>query len=293
MAKTLPRSIRLRLQQSLGQWRQWELQPTPATAPVLVKPLGQGLSNYSFLVVADQQHLVLRLDGASPVTNGLSRQAEWRVLQHAHAAGIAPLPRYCNPELGVLVCDHLPPQLKTTQSLAELGALLRSIHSLPAIHLRLDLGERCRRYEHALQGQASSYRAAIAPLAPALGQLLPAAEALAGPVVLCHNDLLRANRLYSDNRLWAVDWEYAAMGSAWFDLAAIIAGDEWQARAGTQLLGHYLQRAPLPDEVQALAVYDCVYRYLELLWHALYPDTLPAPHWEQKRTTLVARLAAI
>ncbi|PLW82967.1 hypothetical protein CWI75_05905 [Kineobactrum sediminis] len=293
MAKTLPRPIRLRLEQSLGQWRQWELQPEPGAPPVLLEPLGQGLSNHSFLVAADQHKLVLRLDGASPLANGLSRQAEWRVLQHAHAAGIAPRPRYCNPELGVLVCDHLPSQSRETESLADLGGLLRTIHGLPAIHLRLDPGERCKRYEHALRAADNPGWARLAPLEPAMGRLLARAEALAGPAVLCHNDLLRANRLYSDGRLWAVDWEYAAMGSAWFDLAAVIAGDEWHPPAATTLLEHYLLRPPLASEIEALAVYDCVYRYLELLWYTLYPNTLSVHHREQKQATLASRLSAL
>ena len=46
-----------------------------------------------------------------------------------------------------------------------------------------------------------------------------------GESVLCHNDLLRANRIYSGGKLWAIDWEYCAMASPWYDIAVIVNGD--------------------------------------------------------------------
>ena len=43
----------------------------------------------------------------------------------------------------------------------------------------------------------------------------------------CHNDLLAPNRLRSGGKLWALDWEYCAMGSPWFDLAVISCGENY------------------------------------------------------------------
>src|SRR5262249_36398443 len=37
--------------------------------------------------------------------------------------------------------------------------------------------------------------------------------------VLCHNDLMPANLIDDDPRLWLVDWEYAGVGHPLFDLA--------------------------------------------------------------------------
>ncbi len=236
MASALSRPIRLRLDQALAQWPHWDLQPPPDSPPRVLQPLGQGLSNHSFLLEADTRRFVLRLDGLSPHAHGLNRQTEWRVLHNACSAGLAPAPRYCNPELGALVCDYLAPDPPAAEDPAAIAALLRAIHRLPAIHARLDLAERSRRYEHTLQAADGDDWHALAPLAEPLGLLLRQAETLAGPLVLCHNDLLRSNRLSSNGRLWAVDWEYAAMGSAWFDLAAVLAGDELPEASGQALL---------------------------------------------------------
>ncbi len=85
--------------------------------------------------------------------------------------------------------------------------------------------------------------------------------------MLCHNDLLRANRIYSAGRLWALDWEYCAMASPWYDIAVVINGDSLSAPDADALLNAYLGRAPHAEERDTLHQYGCIYRYLELLWY--------------------------
>ncbi|QIB66649.1 choline/ethanolamine kinase family protein [Kineobactrum salinum] len=290
MATALPRAIRLRLDQALAQWPHWDLQPAPGSPPRVLQPLGQGLSNHSFLLEAGARRFVLRLDGLNPHAYGLNRQTEWRILHNACAAGLAPRPRYCNPELGALVCDYLAPDPATAEDPVAVAALLRAIHRLPAVHARLDLSERCRRHEHTLRAAAGAGWHALAALAEPLALLLEQAETLAGPLLLCHNDLLRSNRLHSGGRLWAVDWEYAAMGSAWFDLAAVQAGDEMPEADSRALLQAYLGREPQPQQLHTLALFDCIYRYLELLWYAQRENNVNTGFWRGKLDRLQQRL---
>ncbi|MDO8861428.1 choline/ethanolamine kinase family protein [Haliea sp. E1-2-M8] len=293
MAATVPAPISLRLEQALGQWRHWRLAAPLPEPPTVLHPLGRGLSNHSFLLASGEQRFVLRLDGINPAANGLSRQLEWRILQRAHAAGIAPAPRYCNPELGALVCDYLAIEGSNPDEPTAVALLLQRIHALPAVHTRLDLGERCRRSEHSLRNARPENWQALQGVAARIAGLLPQLAANSGPLTLCHNDLLRSNRLQHGDRLWAVDWEYAAMGSVWFDLAAVTAGDEWPAAAIAALLGAYLGRALQPAEQTRFLGFECAYRYLELLWYLLAPEPPPADYLTRKRTTLESRLAAL
>ena len=85
--------------------------------------------------------------------------------------------------------------------------------------------------------------------------------------VLCHNDLLAANRIYSKNSLWALDWEYCAMGSPWFDLAVIAVGDNMSAQEQQKLVEAYLLGPANEGEGIKFVRYCNVYRYLELLWY--------------------------
>lgn len=291
MAAALPRPVQLRLEQALAQWRHWCL-PDLSCAPEVEGPLGNGLSNHNLLLRAGDQRLVLRLDRLDPIQHSLSRQAEWRALKQAHAAGLAPAPRWQHAELGVLLCDYLPPDpAPPGNTIVDLGALLRGIHTLPGIHLRLDLGLRLHRYERQARLTAPGRWAALQGLRDTLHQRLQEAESLGSPIRLCHNDLLRANRLYSGGRLFAVDWEYAAMGPVWFELAALLAGDDWSAETGNSLLETWLQRPIRPPERQQLSRYQLIYRYLELLWHCQPGADLPKAEWESRRQQLVAEMA--
>ena len=57
------------------------------------------------------------------------------------------------------------------------------------------------------------------------------------------------------------------MGDPWYDLAAVICGDELSAAESGRLVVYYLGRSPSEDESGALLDYCAVYRYLELLWY--------------------------
>lgn len=291
MVAALPRPVQLRLEQALAQWRHWRL-PELASAPEVECMLGNGLSNYNLLLRAGEHRLVLRLDRLDPLQHSLNRQAEWRVLQQAHAAGLAPAPRWQHAELGALLCDYLPPDAAPpADETRSLGTLLRGIHDLPGIHLRLDLGLRLQRYERQAQVTNPGRWAALQGLQTSLQRCLRAASAEDGPLRLCHNDLLRANRLYSGGRIYALDWEYAAMGPVWFELAALLAGDDWSKGAEEALLRAWLQRQPSDPERHQLTRYQLVYRYLELLWHCQSGATMPVDAWEPRRQRLVAELA--
>lgn len=266
MAAALPGNIQLKLEQTLAQWRQWDCDPPLSTAPKVIERLTPGLSNFSILVAAERR-FVVRVDGINPTAHGLSRQGEWHSLKAAHRAGLAPQPRYFNPELGSLVCDYLEPDAEQPRDIGAVAALLRGIHSLPPRHQRLDLAERIRSYEKRLAQHHPARGAQLAPFSPAVAQLLARIQPAEQPPVLCHHDLLCANRLYSDGRLFALDWEYSAMGCRWYDLAVVVAGDELDAATTEALLEAYLGRPATSDEQILVAHYACVYRYLELLWY--------------------------
>ncbi len=267
MAATLPHAERLKLEQALGQWRQWQCHPPLPGAPHIERSLTDGQSNWSVLVGAAGRRFVVRIDGVAPSANGINRQCEWRVLQAAHREGLAPGPRYFNPELGVMVCDYLPPDDLQPADPAELAHLLRRIHQLPARRHRLQLPERLARYEKLLERQYPKGHPLLQAHRHPVWEQLNLCEAGEQTTVLCHNDLLHANRLYSDGRLYALDWEYAAMASPWYELAVVTAGDDMPRMQQDILLQHYLHRTPSAEECLLLQRYACVYRYLELAWY--------------------------
>jgi thiamine kinase-like enzyme len=266
MVTALPGNIRLKLEQTLAQWRQWHVDPPLAHAPTVVSRLSAGLSNFSLLVEAGRQ-FVVRIDGINPSAHGLNRQGEWRSLSAAHNAGLAPRPCYFNPELGSLVCDYLTPDGQQPVDVKDIAKLLHDIHQLPARHHRLDLAERILSYEKRLAHRHPTRTTELVAYARVVSEILVSISTDQQPLVLCHNDLLRANRLYSAGKLYALDWEYSAMASPWYDLAVVVAGDNLGPNDTDKLLQAYTGRQRTASEQQLIAQYGCVYRYLELLWY--------------------------
>jgi thiamine kinase len=284
MVTALSRPIQLKLEQTLAQWRQWQCAKPLQALPEIDRILGEGHSNYSILVTAGEQYVV-RIDGVQPLTHGLNRQGEWHTLQAAHKAGLAPRPCYFNLDLGSLVCEYLRPDEQAEPSIDDIAALLRRIHALPPGHSRLDLRGRIARYEKQLPtgvaGEIESYRETVL-------HCLARRAKDRSRLVRCHNDLLRANRLNSGGRLWAIDWEYSAMADPWHELAVIICGDDLSTTQTHELLVAYLDRTPTLEEAHALRDYCVIYRYLELLWYGVQDHPAMTP---ERQRLAVQRLA--
>ena len=86
--------------------------------------------------------------------------------------------------------------------------------------------------------------------------------------------------------------EYCAMASPWYDLAVVINGDALVDTDTDVLIETYLGRAPNTRERDALHLYGCIYRYLELLWYlALDKPVLEVSAIEKKSAALKSMLA--
>ena len=58
-------------------------------------------------------------------------------------------------------------------------------------------------------------------------------------MVLCHNDLVKNNLLFSFNKLVIIDWEYAAMNNPYFDLASFISENNLNDQQAELFLSKY------------------------------------------------------
>lgn len=273
MVAALPPNIQLKLEQTLSQWQHWRCEMPLPYRPKVISRFDCGLSNYSILVEA-QQRFVVRIDDGQSAVNRLSRTAEWSVLLSAHSAGLAPYPRYFNPDLCSLVCDFLPQDTSAHDNIRTTAALLRSIHQLPTVHHRLDLQSRIAHYERQLRQRGIDQPQLISAAHEGLLRLLDNLAEKNEATVLCHNDLLAANRIHSGGTVQAIDWEYCAMGSAWFDLAVIAIGDKLAYAEKKELLNAYLCQGASQEQTTSFEQYCIVYQYVEILWYLLNrPDT--------------------
>lgn len=261
-------ALELQLEVILSEWPAWCEQ-----RPNVVRPLSGGLTNKTYLLQSADQQLVLRINAANSIALDLNRQAEIEVLQAVADTGIAAKLIYSDPEYRYIVTEFIvaePWSLHYSNSdvgVDKLAALLRTIHCVGSVSTVLDTELKARRYWQFIDhGSAVAKR--LLALSTQLENSMQVANSLNKIPCLCHNDLLAANLLLgADGHVYAIDWEYAATGDAYFDLAAVIEGHELTAKKIEQLmLSYHLDNLEVIN-MRRLRVARINFCYLDLLWY--------------------------
>lgn len=204
-----------------------------------------GLTNESWLVTGAGERIVVRVSTADEAALQIDRTSEGRVLAAVQRAGLGPEVLRWHPEGRLLVTRFIPGMVWTHEdalapdNIRRLAGLLRKLHSLdlcddvavvdlPAIldHYWATLMERGQPDPPSRWTRPEMHAAAVE-----LSGL--------GPHCLCHNDAHHLN-VIDTGRLWLIDWEYAGLGSPWFDLASVACNHDYDEDQRRQLLRHYL-----------------------------------------------------
>lgn len=240
----------------------------PGRGPIQISELSQGLVNRSLRVVREARAYVLRLPIADGGAIALDRGWEARLLQIAADAGLAPALRYSDAARGILLSDWVQgytwegTDVCSSASTEKMAQLLRRVHAL-SIALpahQMSPAAWVRHYE----STALKHRAAAA------GRLSEWAALPAAPLVVCHGDLHVLNLVQSGDSLWLLDWEYAHVNEAFWDLAGWCANGDFDEGAKRRLLGCYLGSPPNAEQWRRLELLIWLYDYICLQWSALY-----------------------
>jgi thiamine kinase-like enzyme len=195
-----------------------------AAAPDLaVTPLGGGITNLNYRVDVRGEAYAVRIPGADSIHLGIDRAREHACTAAAHESRVAPgVVAFLEPA-GVLVTRFVLGRTPSEEAMRRPDMLRRVARTLRRYHTG-----------RAFPGIFSPFRtirdylavasANGAPLPERLDWMLERAARLEEVVEStedqrpCHNDLLPGNFLDDGERLWILDWEYAAMGDPFFDL---------------------------------------------------------------------------
>lgn len=251
----------LPIEEYVARW----LEALRVTATPSIELLSQGTSHRVWRVRAEANDWAFRLRTKGGAGYVSLHERERHIWQQAAAHGFAPALHHVNNNGALWISDFIPP---TDQALnpSALGQLCHRIHQLPAVGWRLDIPQQFDRYAEAA---AINHPDRVALSDVNDPQLAVAISALAaGPQVLCHNDLLPENVLGVSSDYRAIDWEYAAMGSPYFDTAATLAA---LSRAEGEA---FLKSAfPAGHDDALLAQGIAVYNTMESAWRAAGGNT--------------------
>lgn len=267
----------LRLQPALEQWSHWCDQ-----LPTIVRTLGGGLTNHSVLLQANTRQYVLRINAGNSDALDLNRAAEIEILNLAAQSNLAPTLVYADPEQNYLVTEYLEgfawknSQSATSPGLDQLATLLKSIHGLPTspavLEAVLDVKQKAVNYWASID-ETAAWAQPLQGLMANIETIIEAVSATKQPSCLCHNDLVPENLILKDQELLAVDWEYAAIGNPYFDLAVVVEEHKLDHQSTSRLLSLYHDgNDTSPEQRQQLHNHRVLYRYLDCLWYGVQLD---------------------
>ena len=137
------------------------------------------------------------------------------------------------------------------------------------------MGEGTARLAHRMQRHGHRLAAEV-PRWMAIADRLEAAQ-LPLPIVFGHHDILPTNFMDDGERLWLIDWEYGAFGTAMFDLASIAANNSFDAAGERLILERYFEREPDEALWRAFHAMKAASALREAVWGMISELFLAAP----------------
>ena len=238
-------------------------------APVTLEELPGGLTNLNYKATTSAGAFVIRLFGRDAELLAIDRETERAAASMAARLGIGPEVVAYAPQEGYLVTGFLPgqhltvEQMRTPGVMAQVAATLRVLHQGPPIPGTLDPFAVVDFYRHNAVTRGADPGDDYAWAKPIAGRIKRAVSfSLTAP---CHGDLLPANFIGYDGRIFLVDWEYAGMSDPRFDLANFSVNHGFGIDEDRELIRLYLGN---PDEhmIAAVRLLRFMSAFREAMW---------------------------
>lgn len=246
-----------------------------------VQSLKGGVSNASFAVEDETGHFVARVGEDYPF-HQVSRAREAIASKAAFEAGLSP--EVVHIEKGLMVVRHI-------NAITYQEADVRTNH-----HACVDMIMRCHRdMGKRVGGQGAifwvfqilrDYAATLKSAGHARSLEIPRwmrivdgleAAQVPLPIIFGHHDLLPTNFMDDGKRLWLIDWEYGAFGTAMFDLANITAANSFDENLENQMLLQYFGSTPDLATLRAYYAMKVAAALREAVWGMISEIHLNAP----------------
>jgi len=251
------------------------------SGPVEPVPLKGGLSNESFTVEDAGRKYVVRLGQDFPVHH-VFRERERMVAGAAQKAGFAP--ELVHSEPGLMVFAFIDAttfrEADVQANIQRVAELVRRFHREMPNYVS---GPSALFWVfHVIRDYARTLETGASRMLPHIPRYLELSKEFEDaqaplPVVFGHNDLLPANFLDDGERLWLIDFEYAAFSTAMFDLAGIASNALFSPEQDRELLQAYFGATPTDQLVRSHAAMKCASLLREAMWSMVSEIHLDAP----------------
>ena len=245
---------------TLNSWREWSGQLR--TRPVILKTMSGGRSNRSFLLDSDGLKMVLRINGPEKALPNSNRSSENNIWQAASEKGIAPALLHVDEQNRFLVSAYinnsLPRQPPVNRAYVDQAfGLLKRCHQLDVKAPTIDYAGHIEHYWQIIENNGDLLNPVLKQQREPMQLMLEELINSGTKTALCHHDPVVANFVGNPDRLYLVDWEYAAHGLLIMDYAAFSV--EWGIEDAT-----IIEQTGIDAELLSKA--KTLYRYLCALW---------------------------
>lgn len=251
------------------------------TGELSIAPLKGGLSNESFIVTDDAGEHVVRFGQDFPVHH-VAREHEAMVSRAAFESGFAPELEHYEP--GAMVFRFVTGKTYDAEDVqANVGRIAEMVRNYHKAMPRYVTGAaRLFWVFHVIRDYANTLKIGKSRMTDNLPEYLALSEELESvqvplPIVYGHHDLLPANFIDDGSKIWLIDFEYAAFGTAMFDLAGIASNALFSAEQDAELLGLYFDRKTDIDTARSFAAMKCASLLREAMWSMVSELHLEAP----------------
>ena len=253
------------LEQIIQRVPEWRGKPYEASL------LGGGLTNQNYRVEVDGAFYVVRICGHDTELLGINRRHEYECNLIAAEAGVAPRVVAFFPDLGSLVTQYVDGVKRPASEIGTRENIERVVRSVRALHGARTFPSQWSPFRM-IEGYAQTASRLGCPI-PDDGEVLSADlrhieqvlyRDAAPQAVPCHNDLLNDNFL-DDGSMRIIDYEYAAMGDPYFDLANFSSHHRLTDEQDVWLLEAYARRADAAD-MRRLQLMKLVSDVREAMW---------------------------
>ncbi len=226
-----------------------------------LEPLkNQGFCNINYELKTSKNTYVLR-EFRSDATVNISRDFEYKIQKKAYKEGIASKPIYLDKNKSFMIYNFLKGKHKTKLDKEDLKALiitLKKLHNIKIKSKKLNLKKELKNYNY-LKTKESKNSLKICK------KELKNLEKYKKRLVICHHDLNPQNILFYKKDIKFIDWEYAGLNDAFFDLATICFEFDLDKNEKRYLLKKYLKTFTKKD-ILKLESYITIYKHICNLW---------------------------
>jgi thiamine kinase len=204
--------------------------------------LSGGRLHASYRVETSAGRFVVRMHDPAAPSLGANHEREEILHAVAAAAGLAPALVYVDENHRFMIMEHVSGVTWMTEDFArperlvQLGAALHALHTVPSPAVPpFDVELLLIRHHERLVAALPAERAQLDALMDRARIALRVSQTTQRAKTVVHNDLHHSNLIGSD-RLYLLDWEYAAVADPLLDLACVLAYYPESAAHADQLL---------------------------------------------------------